>query len=353
MNEVLALIIGFLMSGVTCFTFHKGIERAVNNKKFNKDYYHGCKVKIVFSENIKSKGQEIDRELLKNKELYDEILLFVNRLVANFKDEDLANFYSLINNLKVSRKVSSFTELYDAFSSDGVYYSSDNKIVIYHGKYKGTIFHELFHMASSKSYKNKEFSGFSYDDDRNLFGTGLNEGYTECMVERYFPDFWEAESSYLYEKLVAQKLEVIVGRELMEKAYLQANLSTVILELQKYTKRGEILKFVKKLDLLEKYADIKNMSHDNRMILEKLMMDVNMFLIEAYTNKLHKENGNVTDNMVTDVFMYAKELVEYRGSISSLMCYEDILEILDKVWKTDGLNRGIVILNDSKDINIR
>lgn len=351
MNEFLSVIVSFLMSGITCFTVHKGIERVVNNKKFNKDYYHGSKVKIVFSENIKSKGKRIDQELLKNKELYDKVMLFVNRLVANFSEEELINFYSQINNLKVSRRISSFEELCDAFNSDGVYYNTENKIVIYHGQNQGTIFHELFHMASSRIYKNNDFCGFSCDDDKNLFGTGLNEGYTECMVERYFPEFYDGESTYDYEKLVTQKLEIIVGRELMQKAYMQANLSAVVLELQKYVNRGEILKFIKKLDLLEKYARIKNMSRDNRTILEKLMIDVNMFLIRAYTNKLGKENKVVTDDLVTSVFMYAKELIEYRGSVSSLMCYEDVFEILDNVWKTDGLNRGIVILNNSGGFN--
>lgn len=353
MSEVLANIVGMLLMGTCYYGVGKGIGRVSNNKKFERDYYHGSKVKVILPEHIKSEGQEIDKELIEEKELSEEIMIFVERLLSNFEEKDLVNFYNRINEVNVSLGINNFMDLYNYFYARGEYVPSDNKIAIFRKKNKYTIFHELFHMASSKYNEKTDVCGFSYLDNRNQFGDGLNEGFTDHLVLRYFGDLFDADISYEYEEMVASKLEEIIGKELMESAYLNANLSAVIIELQKYSERKDILKFIKKLDILEKYAGTKNMAMINRDILEHLMFDVSDFLIRCYANKLKKVHKVATEDVVTDVFMYAKDLVDYHGDVVSCMCYEDVLNILEDIWQSDGLNKGIIILNESKDINIR
>lgn len=353
MSEVLANIVGLILMGTCYYGVGKGISRVSNNKKFERDYYHGSKVKIILPEHIKREGLEIDKKLIAEKELSEEIMIFVERLLSNFEEKDLVNFYNRINGVNVSLGINNFIDLYNSFYARGEYVPSDNKINIFKIKNKYTIFHELFHMASSKYNEKTDICGFSYLDNKNEFGDGLNEGYTDHLVVRYFGDLFEADISYEFEELVASKLEEIIGKDLMECAYLNANLSAVIIELQKYSERKDILKFIRKLDILEKYAGTKNLAMINRDILEHLMFDVSDFLIRCYVKKLKTVHKTATEDVVTDVFIYAKDLVEYHGDVVSCMCYEDILNVLADTWKNDGLNKGIIILNDSKDINIR
>lgn len=353
MSEILANIIGFILIGTCYYGVGKGLNRFSNNKNFERDYYHGSKVKIVLPEHIKREGYEIDKKIIETKELNKEIKIFVERLLSNFQEKDLVNFYNRINGVNISLGIKKLEDLYNSFYARGEYISNNNKINIFKKKNKNIIFHELFHMASSKYNNRMDICGFSYIDDKNEFGNGLNEGYTDHLVIRYFGDLLDVNISYKLEELIASKLEEIIGKDLMEPAYLNANLSAVIIELQKYSERKDILKFIKKLDILENYASTKNMAADNRNILEHLMFDVSNFLIRCYAKKLKTVHKTATENVITDVFMYAKDLVEYHGDVVSCMCYEDILNVLEDIWQSDGLNKGIIILNDSKDINIR
>lgn len=353
MSEVLANIVGMILMGTVYYGLGKGLKRFSNNKMFERDYYHGSKVKIVLPEHIKREVLEIDEKIFAIKDLGDDIKVFTERLISNFEENDLANFYNRINEVKVSSGINSFIDLYNSFHAVGVYVPSDNKISIFKKKNKYTIYHELFHMASSKYNKRIDKCGFSCIDDKNQFGDGLNEGYTDHLVMRYFGDLCTSDTSYEFEELVSSKLEEIIGKNLMESAYLNAELSAVIIELQKYSERKDILKFIRKLDILEKYAETKNMSMVNREILEHLMFDVSNFLIRCYVKKLKIAQKKANDDVITDVFMYAKDLVEYHGDVVSCMCYEDILSILSDTWQDDGLNKGIIILNDGKSNNIR
>ena len=68
------------------------------------------------------------------------------------------------------------------------------------------IYHELFHMASSKFInKFKIYCGFR----QNNIGRAINEGYTELLTYRYFS--LDNSSSYTYEylKIIVENLENI------------------------------------------------------------------------------------------------------------------------------------------------
>ena len=73
------------------------------------------------------------------------------------------------------------------YNAIGIYNARNNKISFVNGVNSNTIFHELFHMASSYLDKeNKILYGGFYQSSKGLnIGRGLDEGYTELLANRY------------------------------------------------------------------------------------------------------------------------------------------------------------------------
>ena len=121
------------------------------------------------------------------KRKFGEILAYFTRVLEkNFVSLDLDYFYNNMKTLDIKKIRGAISrQIY------GEYYSDDNKIILY-TNCKDTIYHELFHMASSCFRGNISFSGFSQD----LIGRGLNEGYTEFLTLRYFGREMSEEVTY-------------------------------------------------------------------------------------------------------------------------------------------------------------
>lgn len=74
-----------------------------------------------------------------------------------------------------------------------------------------SLYHELFHMASTVIEDNTIFNGYLEETVENLEsfntiserGRGLNEGYTELLSERYF----NSATQYDLERLFVKQLE--------------------------------------------------------------------------------------------------------------------------------------------------
>ena len=132
-----------------------------------------------------------------------------------------------------------------------------------------------------------------------MIGLGLNEGYTELIANRYFSnqrtsrllknnyDYkYDLNEEYPLQVLIASKLEEIVGKTKMESLYLTANLHGLIKELEQYTSREQIDKFLSNMDFLHSNMDnIFAFSIKNKK-LHDAYVEICGFLDECYRNKL-------------------------------------------------------------------
>lgn len=264
------------------------------NKSYKKINF-GKKPRIVELPKMSISNNSVDNARIQSIAYYSvAILYFIDVLEKNFLPSDLVNFYNNINSLRIGRieKKSIYND------SSGVYYSCLNYIKIKnHLIY--SIYHELFHMASTKIINGVIYSGFYIVDDKKMIGLGLNEGYTELIANRYFSNSrtsrllknnydykYDLDEAYSLQVLIASKIEEIVGKNKMESLYLTANLHGLIKELEQYTSREQIDKFLSNMDFLHSNMDnIMKFSIKNKK-LHDAYVEICGFLDECYRNKL-------------------------------------------------------------------
>lgn len=220
---------------------------------------------------------------------YEEILFFINTLGKD-KNIDLNILYRNLKTLVIYKDDSLFKilKLRDFLLKGqtlAYYQVSSNKIVLSEKYHSNEFFHELLHMASSiySPCENTNFCGISQRSlkRRISIGTSLNEGYTELLCERYFPNY--ISTSYCEEKNIAWAVEEIIGIEAMYKYYFNADLPGLINNLLKYTDESSILLFLT--------SSVKN--NENRGIKK--------FLKQVYIKKLQNDLSNGDIN--TEVFV--------------------------------------------------
>ena len=216
---------------------------------------------------------------------------FVSVLIKNFKPEDLVNFFNNLYDLDIDITRKFF------FSSSGKslgYYSPDDNAVV--ASRQDFLFHELLHMASTILRKDGYLiTGFHHqtspelDEEGNLtsssIGQFINEGYTEVLARRYFGDLIKTTPGYGLPVVIAERLEVIVGKEKMESLYLRGDLKGLINELLKYMPQENV-------DLLFKSSDLLMVSKEADLSREEWLGysdNLFRFLFVAYKNKIDKE----------------------------------------------------------------
>lgn len=136
----------------------------------------------------------------------------------------------------------------------------EKAIRVYNGKdyIPSLIYHELFHMATTKLQEEACRSGFYYCDLDFCLGEGLNEGYTELMTMRYFGNYMsekeEEVSSYPVLVSIAYLLEkYFIGKERMQKLYFGLDLPNLIEILKEYDSESNVMSFLRKIDYLNLY----------------------------------------------------------------------------------------------------
>jgi len=202
-----------------------------------------------FSGEIKyNPGSVLDRlRDFSNDELnYDkkkEILRpYVEKLSDYIPLEDMKLVRANFNSLIIKKRPSSWLQ-----KNTGTYSNYYNKIIYSKVCALG---HEFLHMASSTYDRetNIVFSGFEQIDDKNIIGTGLNEGYTELLNKRIY-GVKSNDRVYTREVRVAKMLELFFedGKE-MTHLYFTCNLPGLIKHLESYAPRNEIIKLIIDLD---------------------------------------------------------------------------------------------------------
>ena len=165
-------------------------------------------------------------------EIINQVKKFCNVLGKLKPNNDYTNLWTNLLDLDVV-VLCNFPDL----DFSGAYDFTDNEINIDEECIHKAINHELFHLASSK--RNEFKTGFLIFDKDNYYLTGLNEGYTDLMAERYFDE----EGYYEIEKDIAYLLEKIVTNKEMENFYYKADPDSLITKLKKYATIKEISSF--------------------------------------------------------------------------------------------------------------
>ena len=269
------------------------------NYELQKDFkLKGVKTSALPVEVIR-KVNDIDEKRLLEQQFGSYIIEFINTIMENIPDSNLTLFYNNMNGINTTiginekiRKASRYTELY------GVYLCKENEIQLSPNCHKSTIFHELLHASTSYIDENFiHFVGFEQVNNGNIIGEGLNEGYTQYLTEKFFNSSSE---SYIYEKRIAEILEIIVGKEMMQSLYFNANLKGLVDVLKQYNTEENVYNFITTLDFLNKHmADgvVGNLTTDSKQIILNSLKSVNIFLIETYLKKIILENPTeIIDN---------------------------------------------------------
>lgn len=224
-------------------------------------------------------------ELIINMKLSKELLKFYKVLVTNFDSKDLNTYYHNIRSLRI--KEFNFDKLRKKSKREvlAFYKHADNTIYIPDFYEINSIYHELFHMSSSKRIKNNYFSGFHMFDLENIksYAEGINEGYTQLLSERYFDD--ALKDSYKYFAYVMKLIEEIIGKNIMESLYMKSSLYGLIDELKKYSSYEDIKRFITYMDyLIINIYDTKS-SNKKISLMGEMIKYINMFIISLCINK--------------------------------------------------------------------
>lgn len=302
---------------------------SLKSYKLNKELIPKDISKVSIPSELKQKYTSVEINQIKSKKVKESIIEFIDTLEKSFTNDSLINLYNNVNevNIKESKK----TILINAV---GLYCAKENKI-----EYDAldSIYHELFHMASSiyDSENDIGYCGFSQihykdKDNKNDIGFGINEGYTELLTKRYFGDKHDIYVSYGFETDVVSKLEKIVGLNEMQNLYLKSNLMGLIENLKQYTKEEEILKFINEVDLVSRhYEDFFLYKND---VIKACLTNIYSFLLETYILKLRKESLSIeeySDKLKEYILSFSKN-IEIGNYTYECFTEDDIIQILEK-----------------------
>lgn len=207
---------------------------------------------------------------------------FENKLLDNIPYEYLNNYYNNISTLKYYNNPNDLNKLFN-FKINAYYNSIANRIVCLSDTemIKHVLFHELMHMASTNKYK----SGFK----TLTIGSGLDEGYTEYLIQKYFDNDFIA---YSEEVKIIKILNQIIGENKMMKYYFTNDLDSL------------------KHDLSNIYGTEKN-AHELLLNIDKynksrnkdILNDITYSLMK-YSYHFEKNNGNSEINPTLRIELY-------------------------------------------------
>lgn len=324
------------------------------------EHYRLCKEykpknikKVVLPPELTKEYREVDYERIVSSKFKEAVKKFTEVLTSNFALEDLALFFNNINELKIKTKNFNIVDLLCNKLIAGVYNVKNNSIIM-DENYLSSIYHELFHMASSTTKDGIFYTGFKQSSFKIGFtniGMGINEGYTELLSQRYFIEDSDPSPNYDYSVHIAKKLEILVGKEKMKKYYLNANLPGLINELKKYSSEKDISEFITGTDFLYNHLDNKKIGFIKKNLIEKSLRNVNSFLYKSYVKKLkiQLELGEITYEE------FLEQVIEYVKTIGTSICigknkytYLDENEV--KNYISEVLKNPLVIV-DEEDID--
>lgn len=263
-------------------------SKAYDAYKIHKDFKAKANSKVILPPSIKRVHTQIDKERLLKQQFGNCIINFANTIVEKIPDTNLILFYNNLNSLTTSVKSFKLQNLILKDGTKGEYKPKLNKIQLQENNYETTIDHELFHMASTY-YRESDgviFTGFAQIKGLNIVANAINEGYTQLLTERYFGETKEVLKAYGYEKFIAEKLEMIIGRKKMQSLYFSASLPGLIEELKKYVDEQTIMQFFADVDFVSEYMIKKGNSLFAYKLINSKLKSVDEFLLRCYAKKV-------------------------------------------------------------------
>lgn len=200
-----------------------------------------------------------------------------NELLENFLFKtrerfEFANFDAKLSSLSVKKLF--FFQTF--FWRLGGHYDINTHQVKVAYPIKPAIYHELFRAFTSFRINYDIYgTGFSYNSKFMNIGRIFNEGYTNYLSSEYF------NNPINYGKMVniAQKVELIIGKDKMEKMYCKNDLVGLINFFSSFSSFDEAIKF---LMLMDRYSMRDTVSRDDLIITN----DISNYLVDLYINCL-------------------------------------------------------------------
>ena len=286
-------------------------QKKINEYKLNKNSIptHLIRYEIPEEINTKIEKRQVEGEIA--SKFGDDVVNFTNTLIKQFPEETLNNFYHNINSLNMRYKNFKIENLLYNTHTIGDYSIKNNRLSIDTEEGLEALPHELFHMASSRFSERLSLSGFEQTSLKlNInIGRGINEGYTQLLTERYFNEYVTS-NIYPYEKKIMAEIEEIVGKEQLEKLYLNSNLPGLIRILEKYNEKDNILNFISSIDFLNQNIYKTKANKKTQEAVFNHIERVNNFFIDTYANKLITEYKEKT----LPKEEYSKKLEDYTMS---------------------------------------
>lgn len=280
-----------LLKGFMPLISYYSTNKVLSTIALHKDFKPKDISNVSLPPELKQRYTDVEISQISSKRVKVAVLDFANILIKEFPSNSLFNFYNNINEVKVKRNISILL-----LFATGTYTCEKNKIGIIR---IASIYHELFHMASSVYNAEKQlgYSGFSqkyYKNGSRLLDInicyGINEGYTELLANRYFGAKHKMFKAYKFEVGIAEKLEIIVGQDEMKKLYLSANLMGLIESLKQYATEKDILNFITGVDLINNQFEQVFLFNNHK--IKTSIINIYNFLIQAYIVKLKKQAEN-------------------------------------------------------------
>ena len=209
-------------------------------------------------------------------------------------------------------------------------YSIDKNTIFIKKNVGLTLYHELFHVASTKNGN----SGFERQENGLVYYRGINEGYTDLMTSKYFNN-GERLLGYYAASTICAMLNDIVGREKMEKLYLNSNIKGLLNELYKYFGEDKAIDLLDILDSIYEEYETENYSSKK---LDELFKQAYIYLCEAYITKMYLEYKNNRLNIETAKLMALNFIDKWDQTIP--------FDGHDYNLTTDSIKEKIIIKNN-------
>lgn len=254
---------------------------------------------VISEEDLKILYDNIDSLTINSD--FDRKDFFSNLFNSIFNNTFTSGYYILVNNnIRVIPK-------FEYYICKSIININSNVCVndSYEKFLKNVLFHELLHMSSTVCTNNNKFSGFSQNLINCSIGNALTEGYTECLLYRFFSENAIGGNAYKYEKLIAKAVESIIGFDKMSSFYFRADLFGLLNELSKYSSFEDAKQFIINLDNINRIIGLNVTIKERIDKLKNISYDMNVFLISSYINKLRFDDENID---IEDVYRFYEVL---------------------------------------------
>ena len=291
-TELPKLNFGVLLALISPVIAYFGVMEPVkSNYRLRKDFKIQNTMTADLPEDVIRKFDDLDEQEILKKQFGNIIINFVKTIKEKIPE---VNMSILINNLNTLEVIVNDIKCNNARSVAGQYNPLDNTIELSKENSEMVIYHELFHAITAifKESKDVVYCGFRQTkaDGSQIIGESLNEGYTQYLNEKYFGYNKSFESAYDYEIAIAKTLERIVGKDLMQSLYFNADLNGLVSHLKKYASEEDIYRFIDTLDLLKEHRHDSYLVASSKDLMLKGFKFINYFLITTSFRKVIMDN---------------------------------------------------------------